>query len=490
MSEEKRIAGWSFERIAQGAGGRLVGAELGAGAVRSVSSDTRQIEPGALFVALSGERFDGHDFLEAAREEGATAALIDREERAGDFDGPVVVVEDTLRGLQRLGHEIWREATESGALEETIALTGSNGKTTTKELMRALWSTCGEVWATPGNLNNHIGVPLTLCGLPRSARILVVEMGANGPSDIGELIRLAPGRRRCVTSIGAAHLEGFGSLDGVRRAKRQIFEVSGEETTAVVPHDEAEGLILPDFTGQVVRFGELGSGAELEVELLGIEGDRWRWRVVGLGRSVELELGIPGEHQGGNLACALGTLWAARDASMSDLVQAKLQEKLDAVELPGGRWRRVEVGELEFVDDAYNANPTSVVASVETFARQPVEGERQRVVVLGEMRELGREAKKWHLHCARTTSGVEGIDGLVVLGPYGEAMASAARERGDSWVACVSSAEEAAALLVELGPARVLLKGSRGARLETIIEAAGARCSSNYSSGSKTRSPH
>ncbi len=479
--DERRIASWSFGRVLEAIDGRWV--EGGGGAdrgLRGISTDTRRLEPGEVFVALRGENFDGHDFLEEAVEAGACGAIVEAGfEPSGSVLSEVAVaqVESTRRALADLGHAVWREATDEGL--HTVDVTGSNGKTTTKELLRAVWSTRGEVFATPGNLNNAIGLPLTLCALPTRAEHAIFEMGANAPGEISELIEMAPGDERLITSIGVAHTEGFGSVDGIRRAKSEIFERAGSDTRAVVPEGERDRLVLEEFPGEILTFGR-EAGADLRLVDYRPVGDDSRSRQAvyegpalgGSGGQCTIRLDLPGSHNGLNLAAALLTLRARGLATEP----AELSEALAVIELPGGRWRRWRGGDLAVVDDAYNANPSSVRASFAAFleATPPedlADETPRRAAILGEMHELGEEAERWHREVAAELADTPGLDALCAVGEFAEAMKEAARERREELVvAACAEAEEAAEWLFEQRPAFAWMKASRANGLERVIE--------------------
>lgn len=434
--------------------------------VSAVIHDSRAVTSGCLFVAIVGERFDGHAFAEGAIEAGAHAALVSA---LPENAGPWLEVEDTLAALQRLGRWVWDQAHARGV--KTIALTGSNGKTTTKELLRALWQTYGATYATHGNYNNHIGVPLTLGNMPAELDTLIVEMGANAPGDIGQLIRLAPGDVRIITSIGHAHIEGFGGLDGVRRTKREIFDGAGPETLALVPHHERDALILERFPGRVWTFGPEAE-ADVRFELVA-QGD------VEAGTCVEVTRGderlrvyspLHGVHNASNLAIAVATLLDG-DEPRNEMV---LTASLEALHLPQGRWRHVERAGHTFLDDAYNANPSSVLASFEAFMswQRGLGTGRPSVAVIGEMLELGEDAKNWHASVARSIAKEEDLTTFIAVGLYAQQMADAARGvRAEGLeVVAAASVEEAARALDARAPSMVFLKASRGARLERVID--------------------
>lgn len=456
----RRIESWSLERIAKAMGGRLTpGAPQGR--VVGVSTDTRNLFEGALFVALIGENFDAHAFVAQAADAGARAAVVCADVLVPP-DFPLIVVEDTLRALTALGHALWSEAHGEGMY--TIALTGSNGKTTTKEILAALWGAFGVVSATRGNLNNHIGVPLTLVDLPERNDFLVVEMGANGPGDIAALIAMAPGESRMVTSIGMAHLEGFGSLDGVRAAKGEIFHGADRATIAVLPFEERTRLIDEHFPGEVwtVGFDEGARVRLLEVNRLGRGGQEVTLEVDS--RKWTLNLPLPGVHNALNLGSALATLLARG----LDPTEHQLQEALQGLSLPQGRWREVQIGDLSIIDDAYNANPTSVKAAVEAFLG--LEHVGPRLAVIGEMLELGSDSKTIHEDVARHLAAKPGLDGVAFVGLYARSMAEAARRSASTGdFVAFDDIDDVVTWLEGQGEACVFLKASRGSRLERII---------------------
>ncbi|RVU48618.1 UDP-N-acetylmuramoyl-tripeptide--D-alanyl-D-alanine ligase [Lujinxingia sediminis] len=468
-----RLATWPLEKIAEKAGAQLHGWRDGR--VSGVSTDTRSIAPGALFVALRGERFDGHRFVESAFERGASAALVDAA-WWGDYADPdgaqmFFVVDDTLNALARLGHALWQEATAEGL--HTVAVTGSNGKTTTKELLSALWSTRGKVWATPGNLNNHIGVPLTLCALPVDCDHLICEMGANHIGEIAHLVRLAPGSARVITSIGSAHLEGFGSMEGIRRGKSEIFEHSDADSHAVFPFSEKDELVLEGFSGTRWTFGHQEGARVRVVSLRERAPGEPSGMTVGLevdSRELTLSLPLLGMHNATNLAAALATL----AANGVELDESLLNEALARLVLPGGRFRQLVVQGVHILDDAYNANPSSVRASVEAFERWAAARDCQgRYAVLGEMLELGEGAAGAHAELARWVALRPSIDGLAFVGGFSELMARSALEVRSELDVCAFSSitRELTDWVGARQGSAVLLKGSRGGRLETIVDA-------------------
>jgi UDP-N-acetylmuramoyl-tripeptide--D-alanyl-D-alanine ligase len=474
-----RVARWSPGKIARAVDGELRGdarAHIG-----QVSTDTRTMEAGSLFVALRGERFDAHAFLADAVDGGATGVMVgesptDATVRSAIDGGDVwcLRVEDTEEALISLAKAVWREADEGGM--HTVDVTGSNGKTTTKELLESLWGSQGPTYATPGNYNNRIGVSLTLCGLPADTDHAIIEMGANAPDEIDELIRMAPGRERIITSIAPAHLEGFGSLDGVRRAKSEISHESGRETSMIVPVSEREHLYLGNFRGEVVTFGKSGEGADIEYTRRVENTDPDVAQEVtlrGLGREWRVPLGLPGAHNASNLAAAVATGWS-REVDF----EASAARALVDVELPSGRWRRREVGGVAFVDDAYNANPASMESSLRAFLESevPQDAEQRVVLVVGEIAEMGVDAQAWHHRVGARlaevcTSSEVAVDGACMVGEYREALAAGFQSEGSGTASllAVDDIGAAADWLVERRPTTVWMKASRAAELERLI---------------------
>lgn len=455
-----RIATWSLEKIAEAAQGTLRG--QGA-SPSSVSTDTRSIETGALFIPVVGDRFDGHDFISQAIENGAACVFSDREMSIGI---PIVLVNDTVEAFQRLAGALFLEAVEEGLT--TIALTGSNGKTTTKELIAAIWRAHGyRVHATPGNLNNHIGLPLTLAALELEHEVAVLEMGANDFGDIDELIRIAPATTRMVTSIGAAHLENLGDLDGVRRVKGEIFRAdAAASTVAICPLNEAGSLIPRDWPGEVLCVGDDADVEVIQTTARGV-GQLVTLRIDEL--EYEFELPLPGAHNAFNLGLAFATMLA----NTVEIEPAAVQRGLALLELPDGRMRLAHSGRWAIVDDAYNANPTSARASFAAFAEivfdaEDVE-ELDRVAVLGEMLELGADAAEMHASLAADLAAFDAVEAFVFVGPHAGLMRDAAVEARAN-ARAFDDVDAASQWLIERGPALVWLKGSRGARLERITE--------------------
>ncbi len=439
--------------FAAAAAGRLVGTDR---EFLAVSTDSRTLAAGDLFVALQGERFDGHDYAAAAAARGACAVVVSRELAV---DIPQVVVADTLAAL----------GAAAGAWRGQFALPlvgvgGSNGKTTTKELLAAILRCAGTVLATQGNLNNHIGVPLTLFRLTRDHRAAVVEMGANHAGEIAALAALARPTVGLVTNAGAEHLEGFGSLDGVARAEGEMFAGLGGGATAVInADDDFHGLWRTlSKAGRTVSFG-LGETADFRARPVsfGIADGAWLSRFeldCPAGHAV-IRLALPGRHNVLNAAAAAAAAWAC-GAVLDDIVTGlgevrPVAGRLELKRLPGGAW---------LVDDTYNANPSSALAGLDVLAE--LGGERW--LVLGEMAELGQHAAAAHAEVAHVARR-SGVSTLYALGaatrPTVEAFGA-----GGRWFADAGALTAALAGAAPAG-ATVLVKGSRVNRLERVVEA-------------------
>ena len=463
-----RIQQWSLGRVVRAMEGRLLSPTVESGMPRGVSTDTRKLGEGDLFFALRGENFDGHEFVDAAVERGACAVVVEDRSALGSSKATAIVVDDCYRALSRLGHAVYRAARQDGT--EAIALTGSNGKTTTKEILSALWSGRGTVWATQGNLNNHIGVPLTLCAIPAECDRLIVELGANHRGEIENLIGLVPAEQRIVTSIGRAHLEGFGSMAGVRKAKGEIFTGSSRATTAIVPLDEVDALIPRDFPGNVITFG---GDNEADIQILSTfpaDGDEWSVgmgvRLDVAGQRVVLALPLVGAHNATNLAAAVATFVGGSKPVDAD----GFNDLLATLDLPGGRFRVLQIGGLRVMDDAYNANPSSMRASFRAFEQWADGDDGKSLAIIGDMHELGEVADREHRELASWLAQQTGLSALAFVGEYASLMSRAAEGGGVSEVVAFEDHDSVAQWLREHERAQVFLKGSRANRLEKIIE--------------------
>ncbi|HKJ72185.1 MAG TPA: UDP-N-acetylmuramoyl-tripeptide--D-alanyl-D-alanine ligase, partial [Gammaproteobacteria bacterium] len=420
---------------------------------RGVTTDTRRLEPGALFVALRGPRFDGHAFLADAAAAGAAGALVERgpAAQAGQADLPRVEVADTGRALLDLARA-WRlrVAGETGA--RVVAITGSCGKTTVKDLTAAALAAgdAGSVLATPGNWNNTVGVPLTLFGLAERHRFAAVEVGINRPGEMDVLADTVRPDVAVITNAAPAHLEGLGSLEAVAGEKGRLLGGLGPEGIAVInadsPFAEQWARAAP---GPVLRFG-LDAPAEVRGEWRP-EGEGGRLWVRSPAGEAELVLALPGRHNAANALAAL----AAAHALGVPLTAAAAG--IEGVRAAAGRLQaRAGRGGLTVLDDTYNANPASLEAALDVLASG--HGGGRTWAVLGDMGELGAEGAAWHAR-AGESARERGVDRLIGVG---ELAAGAAEAFGAAGRAVADWREAADMLAAEAAPGdRVLVKGSR-----------------------------
>jgi UDP-N-acetylmuramoyl-tripeptide--D-alanyl-D-alanine ligase len=423
-------------------------------ALCGVSTDSRTIARGELFVALAGERFDGHAFVGEVERRGAAALLCSRAVRA---TVPVLQVADTERALgavARLHRDLF-----TGTL---VALTGSAGKTTTKEMIAAILARAGRVHATRGNLNNEIGVPLTLFGLEPGVRYAVIEMGAGKPGDIAYLAGIARPDVALVTNALPAHLERLGSLDEVARTKGALYEALPATGTAVLNVDDS---FAPQWRARIgtrplVRVSARGA-PEADVRALDVTVERGhaRFTLEFAGARIPIVLGIPGVQQVANAVAAAGVALAA------GLGEAEVRAGLEGLRAMAGRMQHALTATgCTLIDDTYNANPGSAMAAIDTLASFP----GTRVLVMGNMAELGAGAAQLH-EAVGAHARARGIEKLLVTGPHATAMA-----RGFGAGAEVFATREAllaACRAHDRAGLVMLVKGSRSAGMEAVVAA-------------------
>jgi UDP-N-acetylmuramoyl-tripeptide--D-alanyl-D-alanine ligase len=434
-----------------------VAATLGAATqdfeANGLSIDTRTLKPGDLFVALKDAR-DGHEFVGAAFERKAAAALVSRKVEA---DGPQLVVANTLRGLEDLAR-----ASRARSDAKIAAVTGSAGKTTTKEILRLALGALGATHCSAASYNNHWGVPLSLASMPRDSRYAVFEIGMNHFGEIRSLVSLVRPHVALVTTIAPAHLEFFGTCEAIADAKSEIFERIEPGGAALIPSDSpyAGRLIArarQSHVARIMTFGETG-----DAKLVSYDGARVKAEV--LGKPVEFSTGAPGRHIATN---ALGALLAVAALDGDVLNAAAALKGFSALK---GRGARFDAGGVEVIDESYNANPASMVAALGLLG----ESKGRRIAVLGDMLELGADAE---MHHAGLLAPVEAAkaDLVFLTGPSMRALWDKlpASRRG-AWAA--TSAEIAAPLAKELRKGDVVLvKGSNGSKLSVVIDALRAR---------------
>ena len=443
-----------LDAVARAIGGTLHGGDVD---FDGVTQDTRTLARGDLYVALSGENFDGHDFVRRAANLGAAAALV---ERHIDCALPQVEVADSLAGLQAMA-----AAHRQQLATPVIAVTGSNGKTTVKQMLASIFEQAGAVLATQGNLNNHIGLPLTLMRLRDKHRFAVIEMGANHIGEIAALCQIAKPNIGIVTQASGAHLEGFGSLQGIVEAKGELFSGLADDGIAIINADDpaADQWLAMAAPRRVLRFGLHAADADVAVEDLTAHPSHSEVQARTPLGSLRFELRLPGQH---NVANALA---AAAAGIAAGLQLEDIAAGLQAVKPPAGRlsFRTAESG-ARLRDDTYNANPTSLRAALAVLAQQPGE----HWLVLGDMLELGADSDAEHEQAGREAAA-SGVTRLFTLGG-GAANAAAAFGEGaktfDDHSALIDALRAA---LEQRNPADIVIafKGSRGARMERCVEA-------------------
>jgi len=418
-----------------------------------VSTDTRQLQPGALFFALQGPNFDGHGFIEAARERGAVAAAVARPCQSAL---PQIEVADTRLALGSLSAH-WRQQFSL----PVIAITGSNGKTTVRAMTAAVLSRCGRTLATQGNLNNDIGLPLTLARLGLDDRFAVLEMGANHPGEIAYLAGIALPTIAVVTNAGPAHLEGFGDLQGVARAKGELFARLDAGGVAVINADDAFAPLWRELAGhcRVMEFGL--QGAEITAD--------WQGDTTGSdlhlhtpAGSVALRLSLPGRHNVMNALAACAVALAAG----ADL--EAVRQGLESLTPVAGRFNILSLpGGVTLIDDTYNANPESLQVALDVLAL----ADGDTWLVLGDMGELGAGAAALHAAAGRMAREA-GVTRLYGLGELAQTAVTAFAGPGGAFT---TMDELLATLRKEVsGPLHILVKGSRRMRMERVVAALNA----------------
>ncbi len=437
-----------FEQAAQVVSGRLQvasGSEAG-DAFNGMTHDTRRLAPGNLFAALPGGRDDGHRFVADAARAGAVAALVQR-----SVDAPLtqIVVPDVIRAMGLLAHH-WRRSLPV----RVIGITGSNGKTTVKNMLAAVLGRVSPTLATGGNYNNEIGVPLTLAGLDASHRYAVIEMGCGRPGDIEYLAGIAAPEVGLVTNAGPAHLDGLGDLDGVARTKGEMFAALDADGTAVINRDDRYYEYWAGLCPQARRI-TFGSHAEADVRWADGSG---RERVITELGEFELSLQLPGIHNRINALAAT----AAALALGIDL--DAIADGLAHVTPEPGRLETLATDQgWHLIDDSYNANPASLYAALQVLGQC----DGRRWLVLGDMAELGEDSDKLHREIGRAARDL-GVERLFTVGERAHAAADAFGRGAESFDAIEDLIER---LGEQLEPdVHCLVKGSRSARMERVIE--------------------
>jgi UDP-N-acetylmuramoyl-tripeptide--D-alanyl-D-alanine ligase len=435
--------------VARWTGGRLHGDDV---ALDMVSTDSRTQAAGALFVALRGERHDAHDFAETARANGAVALLV---ERALPIDLPQVVVGDTLVALGELARVV-----RSRSSARVVGITGSNGKTTVKTLLASILSRHGRTHVNAGNLNNEVGLPLTLLAMPVDTEYAVVEMGAGKPGDIAYLARIAQPDVSLVNNVAAAHLERMRTLQGVAETKGAIYRALPNDGVAVINADDAfaDYFTLLADTRRTLRFGLLRR-ADVSASLELDAGHDGCFRLLAPAGAAEIVLPLRGRHN------VMNALAASALALALGVPLAAIKAGLEAAPMVDGRLaRHVHASGAIVIDDSYNANPGSFAAAIATLAAEPGE----RVLVMGDMAELGADAERLHADVGALARR-SGIQRLRAVGRLSRAAVDAFGSGAQHFT---EQAQLVEALRAELrGGVVLLVKGSRSSAMERVVKA-------------------
>ncbi len=433
--------------------------------IKGFSTDSRSIKPGEVFIALIGERFDGHHFIPEVLKKGAEGVIVSKDLPLTRFKPELAIkVEDTLKALGMLASYYRRKFQI-----RVVAITGSNGKTTLKEMTAKVLNQQFAVLASPKSFNNFIGLSLTLLGLEHKHQFLVVEMGTNHPGEIAKLTRIAKPTIGVITNIGDAHLEFLGDRWGVARAKFEIFE-GIEDGVAILNQDDPYIISL----GKELKLKKVTLGIKKKADLvasdiqsLGLEGIRFslRVKIERKDETIEVKLPVLGTHNVYN-ALACGAIIKALDLEM-DL----LPKGLASFKLPSGRTGLIKIGKIMVIDDTYNANPTSTSEAIQTLMNLPTQG--RKICILGDMLELGQAAKLFHMKTGEMVAKM-GVDLLFTVGDLVRVSAQEATKAGlppENVFVSEDNQETLERLLPVLKEGDVILiKGSRRMGMERIIE--------------------
>src|SRR5438046_6003949 len=431
--------------------------------IDKISTDSRTLKHGELFVALRGENFDAHSFVESVAKAGAAGAIVD-----ANWTGKIpenfalIRTEDTLQAYQKLAAN-YRKSLPL----KVVAITGSNGKTSTKDFTAAVLGRRFHVTKTQGNFNNHVGLPRTMLEATSQDEVAVWEIGMNHPGEIETLAKLAAPDTAIITNVGVAHIEFMGSREAIAAEKAALAQTVGAEGSVILNADDpfSEGIaastrakvVFAGTSGGTVRASEMtrsGNGSDFTI----LEG----------AHRCRAQLLVPGLHmvQNALLAVAAGRVFGL---SLEDCAAG-----LVAAPLTKARLQIKEIHGVQFIDDSYNANPDSMKAALRTLVELDADG--KRIAVLGEMRELGSESEHGHREVGETAAALE-VDHLIAIGSVAAAIASAAERAGLRNSRAVTSTSDAAGILAEIAEPGdlVLIKGSRAARTERVVEGFGNR---------------
>jgi UDP-N-acetylmuramoyl-tripeptide--D-alanyl-D-alanine ligase len=460
---------WTSAELLAAIGGRLEGDPPAS--FSGVSIDSRTLAPGEVFFAIRGERHDGHDFVESALAGGAGLAVVSRPSPAMAKRGALLVVDDPLRALERLGR-----AARDRSLARIVAITGSVGKTSSKEMIKLALAQTGLTHASAASHNNHWGVPLTLARMPRDAAFGVFEIGMNHAGEITPLTGMVRPHIAVVTQIAASHLGHFDSLEGIADAKAEIFSGVVDEGHALINRDTPffDRLSAAARAADIRNIWSFGRHAlaDVRLERIALHESCSCVTAVVFGEPLIFKLGIPGEHQALNSLAVLGAVKLLG----ADLARAALA--LAAAGPAKGRGVRVRLrvpgGEVTVIDESYNANPASMSAALAVLGRSKPLRQGRRIAVLGDMLELGTEGPRLHAELASAIDAA-GVDVVYACGPLMRNLWDCVAPARQGRYAQTSD-ELREPLLSDLRAGDVVMvKGSLGSRMGPLVEAAKAR---------------
>ena len=450
---------WSVSQLLEATGGQLVRGQAST-PVNDISIDSRHLEPGEAFIAITGPRFDGHEFLEAAAHRGASCLIVSRLVSPTNGSGalPMILVPDTVAAL---GHLAQYHRRRMGT--PMIAITGSCGKTTTKELIAHLLGDPATVLKTIGTQNNHIGVPLTLLRLRSEHRVAVVEMGSNHPGEIAYLAAMAEPNMAVITNVGPVHLEFLGSLMGVLQEKVSLLDSLAQDGTAVLPGDQLDVCLeAPQHLDATVRTVTFGTTDRCDIQAIDIQRSNDGMTLRLRDRMEQWTVPLVGYHNVENVLGAVACAWAM------NVPLSLTKERLLSFQPVPLRSQLVRCHGLTILNDCYNANPLSVARALETLRNLQA---RRTVAIVGDMLELGSYAPSAHQAIGRLATQL-GIDAIIAVGEYADCVARGVREIRSNGVTTYRTVQE---LISEL-PAMLqegdslLVKGSRKLNLEQVTE--------------------
>src|SRR5438874_10712577 len=446
-----------LSQVAQFAGASLESGD-GTVVINKISTDSRTIKRSELFVALHGENFDAHDFVEAAAKSGAAGALVNRNwNRHVPENFALIRAVDPLQAYQQIATNYRRLLRL-----KVLAITGSNGKTSTKDFAASVLSRRFKVTKTEGNFNNHVGLPRTILEATTQDEVAVWEIGMNHPGEVAALATIAAPDVAIITNIGIAHIEFMGSREAIAKEKGALVDAIGRRGSVILNADDPFSAGIAARTRARIIWAGITAGTVSAAEITqSANGSDFTIRE-GAHRC-RAQLPVPGLHmvQNGLLAVAVGRVFGlSLEECAAGLVAAPLTK---------ARLQIKEVHGVQFIDDSYNANPESMKAALRTLVELDAEG--KRIAVLGEMGELGRESERGHREVGEEAATL-GIDQLIAIGKMGKKIAQAAEKAGLPKTAAVASTLEAAQLLGEVASPGdlVLIKGSRAARTERVLE--------------------